>query len=99
MNLPPQLEQEVEKWANQQGISFEQFILRAVTEKITALNQQNPETTTQISQAAHLSKFPQPKSYRKEGILVIETEPINNLDFNSFIVELREERIQEQMTW
>ena len=83
MNLPPQLEKEVEQWANQQGISFEQFILQAVAEKITALNQQNTQGTTQISQAAHSSTFPQPKIYRKEGILVIETEPINNLDRQS----------------
>jgi len=40
----------------------------------------------------------QPKIYRKEGILVVETEPINNLDINAFIDGLREERIQEQMT-
>ena len=73
MNLPPQLKQEVEKWANHQGISFEQFILRAIAEKITALNQQNTETTTQISPAAPSSTFPQHKIYRKEGILVIET--------------------------
>lgn len=40
-----------------------------------------------------------PKTYRKEGILVVETEPINNLDINAFIDELREERIREQMAW
>ncbi|MBD2104746.1 DUF433 domain-containing protein [Leptolyngbya sp. FACHB-261] len=40
MNLPPQLQQEAEKWAAQQGISLEQFILRAITEKIGNLSQQ-----------------------------------------------------------
>ncbi|MBD2770881.1 hypothetical protein [Iningainema tapete] len=40
-----------------------------------------------------------PKVYRKEGILVIETEPIENLDINALINELREERIREQMAW
>lgn len=99
MNLTTQLHQEIEKWANHQGISFEEFILRAVAEKITTLNQQNTEVNSQISLTAHSSIFPESKIYRKEGILVIETEPINNLDFNTFIVELREERIQEQMAW
>lgn len=99
MNLPSQLQQEVEKWANYQGISFEQFILQAVAEKVTALNQPNTETTAYIPQAVQSSTFQQPKIYRKEEILVVETEPINNFDINTFIAELREERIQEQMTW
>ncbi len=99
MNLPSQLQQEVEKWASRQGISLEQFILQAVTEKVTVLNQQNTQATTQISQAVQSSTSQQPKIYRKEGILVVETEPIGNLDINAFIDELREERIQEQMAW
>ncbi len=99
MNLPSQLQQEVEKWASRQGISLEQFILQAITEKVTALNQQNTETTASLPQAVQSSTFQQPKIYRKEGILVVETEPINNLDINAFIDELREERIQEQMAW
>ncbi len=98
MNLPPQLQQEAEEWASRQGLSFEQFILQAVTEKVTALNQQNAEATIQVPQA-HSSTSGQPKVYRKEGILVIETEPINNLDINAFIDELRAERIREQMAW
>lgn len=95
MNLPSQLQQEVEKWASRQGISLEQFILQAVTEKVTAVNQQNTQATTQISQAVQSSTYQQAKIYRKEGILVIETQPINNLDINVFIDELREERIQD----
>ena len=98
MNLPPQLQQEAEKWASRQGLSFEQFILQAVTEKVTALNQQNAEATIQVPQA-HSSTPQQPRVYRKEGILVIETEPINNLDINAFINELREERIRGQIAW
>jgi len=99
VNLPSQLQQEVEKWASRQGISLEQFILQAVVEKVTALNQQNTQATTQISQAVQSSTSQQSKIYRKEGILVVETEPINNIDINAFIDELREERIQEQMVW
>ncbi|MBD1809474.1 hypothetical protein H6F98_29055 [Microcoleus sp. FACHB-SPT15] len=98
MNLPPQLQQEAEEWASRQGLSFEQFILQAVTEKVTALNQQNTEATIQVPEV-HSSTPQQPRVYRKDGILVIETEPINNLDLNAFIDELREERIREQMAW
>ncbi|MEQ8469210.1 hypothetical protein [Coleofasciculus sp. G3-WIS-01] len=99
MNLPVQLQQDAQKWASRQGISLEQFILQAVAEKVTALNQQNTEITAPVSPAVHSSTSQHPKVYRKEGILVIETEPIDNFDINAFIDEVREERIREQMIW
>ncbi|MBD2770871.1 hypothetical protein [Iningainema tapete] len=101
MNLPPQLQKEVEKWANLQGVSSEQFILQTVADKIDILNQQMPEVPkdAEISPALNTSTPEFPKVYRKEGILVIETEPIENLDINAFINEAREERIREQMAW
>ncbi len=40
LNLPPQLKQEAERWAAQQGVSLNQFILWAVAEKVGALGQQ-----------------------------------------------------------
>ena len=40
LNLPQQLKQEAESWAQQQGISLNQFILWATAEKVGALNQQ-----------------------------------------------------------
>lgn len=40
LNLPTQLKQEAEKWAAHQGVSLNQFILWAVSEKVGALNQQ-----------------------------------------------------------
>jgi uncharacterized protein (DUF433 family) len=40
LNLPQQLKQEAEAWAQKQGISLNQFILWATAEKIGALNQQ-----------------------------------------------------------
>lgn len=101
MNLPLQLQQEVEKWANHQGISSEEFILWAVAEKVGALNQQTAEVTAvaqDLEVVNALSPQP-PRVYRKEGILVVETEPISNFDINSFIGELREERIRDQMSW
>jgi len=39
LNLPLQLQQEAEKLAALQGISLDEFILRAVAEKVAALKQ------------------------------------------------------------
>ena len=40
LNLPVQLKQEAEQWAVKQGISLNQFILWAVSEKVGELKQQ-----------------------------------------------------------
>jgi uncharacterized protein (DUF433 family) len=40
LNLPNELKQEAEKWASQQGIPLEEFILEAVAEKVNSLSQQ-----------------------------------------------------------
>jgi uncharacterized protein (DUF433 family) len=40
MNLPQQLQQDATQFAQQQGISLEQFVLWAVAEKVGALKQQ-----------------------------------------------------------
>lgn len=40
LNLPQQLKQEAETWAQKQGVSLNQFILWATAEKIGALSQQ-----------------------------------------------------------
>ena len=45
LNLPIQLKQEAEKWAANQGVSLEQFILWAVAEKVGALSQQLDDPT------------------------------------------------------
>jgi len=39
LNLPSRLKQETEKWAADQGISLNQFILWSVAEKVGALQQ------------------------------------------------------------
>ncbi|MDZ8081506.1 MAG: hypothetical protein RMX35_20880 [Nostoc sp. DcaGUA01] len=90
MNFPPQLQQKIEKWASNQGISVEDFVLQAVAEKINALTQQTAEAINVVSSS-------QVKVYRKEGVLVVDTELPENFDLNTFIDELREERIQDQM--
>ena len=40
LNLPLQLKRDAEVWAARQGVSLNQFILWAVSEKVGALNQQ-----------------------------------------------------------
>jgi uncharacterized protein (DUF433 family) len=39
LNLPAKLKEEAEKWANDQGISLNQFIMWAVAEKVGTLKQ------------------------------------------------------------
>jgi uncharacterized protein (DUF433 family) len=39
-NLPSQLKQEAEKWAENQGVSLDEFILWAVAEKVGVLKEQ-----------------------------------------------------------
>jgi len=39
LNLPARLKHEAERWASNQGVSLNQFILWAVAEKVGALNQ------------------------------------------------------------
>lgn len=45
LKLPIQLQQEAEKLATLQGITFDQFILWAVAEKVATLNQRNDDRT------------------------------------------------------
>ncbi len=40
LNLPAQLKQDAETWAEKQGVSLNQFILWAVSEKVGSLGQQ-----------------------------------------------------------
>lgn len=43
LNLPDQLKHEVEQLAQSQGVSFDQFILWAVTEKVSTLKASFPQ--------------------------------------------------------
>jgi uncharacterized protein (DUF433 family) len=49
MNLPQQLQQDATQFAQQQGISLEQFVLWAVAEKVGALKQQADLTFPEIA--------------------------------------------------
>ena len=97
MNFPPQLQQNIEKWATIQGVSTEQFVWQAVAEKIATLNQKVVEKSPDRQDSTNLSQSNQAKIYRKEEILVLEAELPENFEINNFIDELREERIQDQM--
>ncbi|GET41655.1 hypothetical protein [Microseira wollei] len=98
MNFPPQLQQDIEKWANIQGISTEQFVWQAIAEKIEALSHKTAEKHPEHnSELTSILPSNQAKIYRKEGILFGDAELPKNFDINTFIDELREERIQEQM--
>ncbi|MCO6451166.1 MAG: DUF433 domain-containing protein [Caldilineales bacterium] len=61
LNLPHQLKQEAEAWAQKQGVSLNQFILWATAEKVGALGQQldDPEFP-QITYRRGASGIPSP---------------------------------------
>lgn len=101
MEFSPELQQNIAKWANIQGLSSEQFVSQAVLEKITQLSQMsqklaeiNPEKPSKLS---NIETDDRSMIYRKEGILVINTEFPKTFDINTFIDDLREERIQDIM--
>jgi hypothetical protein len=50
MNLPPNVQKEAEKWASIQGLSLDEFVTRAIIEKVNALNQQMRGVTNQAPQ-------------------------------------------------
>lgn len=77
MNLPPQLQKEIEKWATLQGIDPEQFVLQTIAEKISNLREQQQATTT----LEH-------KLYRKDGVLVVDVAWDETVDVNQLIDQI-----------
>ena len=92
MELSIDLQQAINQWTQTQGISAEEFIEQAIVEKLNSIEQSMPpakiEATIENS----------PRLRRKNGILILETTSDPNLDINDWINNLREERIQEQMS-
>jgi hypothetical protein len=84
MNLPPQLQRDIEEWANRQGVSTEQFVVQTIAEKIEALSQKMTEESTKQHSASSAVSLNQPTVYRKEGILVVDAEFSENLDITPF---------------
>jgi hypothetical protein len=96
MHLPHQIQQDLEQWVTAHGLSAEEFILQAITEKLTGLKQQSPVSPIPPETAA--TSTLSSRLRRQDGILVIDVEPLASFDANAFIDELREERIQEQVS-
>jgi hypothetical protein len=98
MDFTSELQQEVEQWAKSLGLSTDQFIVQAVSEKLSMLKQQQKKRAIEASKTdALILNSEHPRLYRKHNILVIETGQLNEFDINAFINEMREERIQEQI--
>ncbi len=76
MNLTPTLQREIDQLAQSQGISSEQFILQAITEKITVLKQPASGAEAALKE--------------KDGLLVFDTEPLDHIDFNTLIDQNRD---------
>lgn len=75
LNLPQQLKQEAERWAQRQGVSLNQFILWATAEKVGALNQSlDDDQFPQITYRRGASGIPTPvlrgTSIRVQAIVV-----------------------------
>jgi hypothetical protein len=61
MDLPQQLQQDEAQFAQQQGISLEQFVLWAVAEKVGALKQQaDLQAFPEIAMRMGASRIPTP---------------------------------------
>jgi len=94
MKLSTDLQREVEQWALTLGVSPEQFMNQAVSERLISLRREQSKSVE--SRKNDESTF-LPRLYRKGGVLVIETEQLSGFDINAYISQMREERIQEEI--
>ena len=85
MNLSPELQEEAERLASQQGLSLEQFVLQAVREKINAIKAQvDLLIDTPIDGGVAGSRLGE-----QDGILVFDTESLDGVDFDLLLEEGR----------
>jgi uncharacterized protein (DUF433 family) len=90
LNLPQQLKQEAEEWAEKQGISLNQFILWATAEKVGALKQQLDDPQfPQITYRRGAAGIPEPV-LRGTGIRV-QAVAIAHADWDMSPAEIAEE--------
>jgi hypothetical protein len=75
MNLPTNLQKEVEKWASSQGISLEEFIVKTVAEKINRLNQQVEKASEE-----------EPATYYQGRVLVVDATLSSDFDLVTFMI-------------
>jgi uncharacterized protein (DUF433 family) len=78
MNLPQQLQQDATQFAQQQGISLEQFVLWAVAEKVGALKQQAdlafPEIAMRLGASGVLTPVIKGTNIRVQTIAIAHTQ-------------------------
>ncbi len=96
MNFPCEFQEEVEQWATSAGLSVEQFVMQVMSERLTLLKQQRNTDAIALPVAEPLPSD-RSRLHRKNGVLVIQTDPLNGFDINAFVGEMREERIQDQI--
>lgn len=84
MNLSPELQQEIEQISTSLGISPEQFILETLIEKISSLKQQSVSSITISTEYTQQN----PHLQNKDGILVIETATLDQINFDEIIEEI-----------
>jgi hypothetical protein len=96
MNFPCEFQEEVEQWATSAGLSAEQFVMQVMSERLTVLRQQQNSDTIALNSAEPVSSD-RSRLYRKQGVLVIQTDPLSGFDINAFVNEMQEERIQSLM--
>ncbi|MEO1299082.1 MAG: hypothetical protein AAFW75_25555 [Cyanobacteria bacterium J06636_16] len=94
MELSPKLQKAITAIAAQQGVSPEQFIVQTLTEKVKDFQQpQNQSAESPPTFSHHESRIRD-----MDSILVIETAPLDHIDFNNLIEQLRVEREQELLS-
>ncbi|WP_121969724.1 hypothetical protein [Leptolyngbya sp. BC1307] len=89
MDLSSALQQEVEQIARRQGLSPEQFILQAVTEKINALKAQVSLSVTLSADTAMRVDSVESRLRDQDGILVFDTESLEQVDFDALLEQSR----------
>lgn len=97
MNFPCEFQEEVEQWATSAGLSAEQFVMQVMSERLTLLKQQKNSNAIVLDMTEPLPSD-RSRLHRKKGVLVIQTDPLMGFDINAFVTEMREERIQDQIT-
>ena len=85
MNLSPEMQQEVEQIARRQGLSLEQFILQAVIEKIHSVKSQVDVSMDTAAEAGEARS----RLREQDGLLVFDTEPLEQVDFDLLLEEGR----------
>ena len=96
MNFPCEFQEEVEQWATSAGLSAEQFVMQVMSERLTLFKRRKNSEAIDSNPAEPLASD-RSRLYRKQGVLVIQTKPLNGFDINAFVGEMREERIQDQI--